>query len=148
MPLWKIQPTLEKLNERSKNTLAEHLGIEFIEIGDDYLKARMPVDARTKQPAGLLHGGASVALAETLGSVAAYLCIDMEEKSVVGIEVNANHIRPVTHGWAIGIVKPIHIGNTTQIWEIRIYNEKNHLACIARLTVANIPNPNKAKPKE
>jgi 1,4-dihydroxy-2-naphthoyl-CoA hydrolase len=148
MTLWKIKPTLEQLNAQSKNTLAEHLAIEFIEIGDDYLKARMPVDSRTKQPAGLLHGGASVALAETLGSVAAYLCIDMAEKSVVGIEINANHIRPATHGWVTGMAKPIHVGMTTQIWDIRIYNEKNHLVCITRLTVANISKPHKLKPEE
>jgi len=148
MPLWKIQPTLDKLNERSENTLAEHLGIEFVEIGDNYLKARMPVDSRTKQPAGLLHGGASVVLAETLGSVAAYLCVNQEEKGIVGIEVNANHIRPVTHGWVTGVTKPIHIGNTTQIWEIRIFDGRDNLVCISRLTVANIPNPNRPKPVE
>lgn len=138
MPLWKTQATLEQLKERSKNTLAEHLGIEFLEIGEDYLKARMPVDSRTKQPAGLLHGGASVALAETLGSVAAVLCVNTEKKGIVGIEINANHIRPVTHGWVIGVAKPIHVGNTTQIWEIRIYSELDKLVCISRLTVANI----------
>jgi 1,4-dihydroxy-2-naphthoyl-CoA hydrolase len=136
MPLWKTQTTLDQLKEMSKNTLMEHLGIEHLEIGDDYLKAKMPVDHRTKQPAGLLHGGASVALAETLGSMAAALCVDREKKGIVGLEVNANHIRPVSHGWVTGRAKPIHIGNTTQIWEINIYNEQDRLVCVSRLTVA------------
>jgi len=138
MTLWKTRTTLEQLEKRSKNTLIAHLGIEFLEIGDDYLKARMPVDSRTKQPAGLLHGGASVALAETLGSVAAGLCVNREAKEIVGLEINANHIRPVHEGWVTGITKPIHVGNSTQIWEIRIYNEEDKLVCISRLTVANI----------
>ncbi|HUL01200.1 MAG TPA: hotdog fold thioesterase [Nitrospirota bacterium] len=138
MTLWKTQTTLDQLKEKAKNTLAEHLGIEFLEIGDDYLKAKMPVDYRTKQPAGLLHGGASVVLAETLGSVAAGLCVNREKKGIVGLEINANHIRPVTDGWVTGITKPIHVGNTTQIWEIKIYNEEDNLICISRLTVANI----------
>ena len=138
MAVWKTQTTVDQLKERSKNTLAEHLGIEYLEIGDDYLKARMPVDHRTKQPAGLLHGGASVALAETLGSIAAALCIDREKKEIVGLEINANHIRPVNKGWVIGVTKPIHVGSTTQVWEIKIYNELDKLICISRLTVANI----------
>jgi 1,4-dihydroxy-2-naphthoyl-CoA hydrolase len=138
MTLWKTQTTLDQLKELSKNTMAEHLGIEFLEIGDDYVKAKMPVDHRTIQPAGLLHGGASVALAETLGSVGAGLCVDREKKSIVGIEINANHVRPVTAGWVIGVAKPVHVGNTTQIWEIRIYNEREKLVCISRLTVANV----------
>lgn len=138
MTLWKTQATLDQLKDRSKNTLAEHLGIDYLEIGDDYLKAKMPVDHRTKQPAGLLHGGASVVLAETLGSIAATLCVNIEKKMVVGLEVNANHIRPVSDGWVIGIAKPIHIGNSTQIWEIKIYNEQDKLICISRLTVAII----------
>jgi 1,4-dihydroxy-2-naphthoyl-CoA hydrolase len=138
MTLWKTQITLDQLKERSKSTLAEHLGIEYLEIGDDYLKAKMPVDHRTKQPAGLLHGGASVALAETLGSIAAALCINREKKRIVGLEINANHIRPVTDGWVTGVTKPIHVGNTTQVWEIKIYNEQDKLICVSRLTVANI----------
>ena len=138
MILWKTQTTLDQLKERSKNTLMEHLGIEYLEIGDDYLKARMPVDNRTKQTAGILHGGASVALAETLGSIAAGLCIDRKKKTVVGLEINANHIRPATDGWVTGVTKPIHVGNTTQIWEIKIYNEQDKLVCVSRLTVANI----------
>ena len=138
MSLWKTKVTLEQLRERSKDTLMEHLGIEYLEIGDDYLKARMPVDSRTKQTAGILHGGASAALAETLGSIASGMCVDREKKSIVGLEINANHIRPVAAGWVTGITTPIHVGNTTQIWEIRIYNEQEKLVCISRLTVANI----------
>lgn len=138
MTMWKTQATLDQLKDRSKNTLAEHLGIDYLEIGDDYLKAKMPVDHRTKQPAGLLHGGASVVLAETLGSIAATLCVNIEKKMVVGLEVNANHIRPVSDGWVTGVAKPIHIGNSTQIWEIKIYNEQDKLICISRLTVAII----------
>jgi 1,4-dihydroxy-2-naphthoyl-CoA hydrolase len=138
MVLWKTQTTLDQLKESSKNTLIEHLGIEYLEIGDDYLKAKMPVDHRTKQPAGLLHGGASVALAETLGSIAAGLCIDREKKTIVGIEINANHIRPAKDGWVTGVTKPIHVGSMTQIWEIRIYNEQDKLVCISRLTIAII----------
>lgn len=138
MTLWKTPTTLDQLKEMSKGTLIEHLGIEYVEIGDDHLKAKMPVDSRTKQPAGLLHGGASVALAETLGSMAAALCVDREKKGIVGVEVNANHIRPVKDGWVIGVTKPVHIGATTQIWEINIHNEEDKLVCVSRLTVAVI----------
>ena len=138
MSIWKSPITLDQLKEGSKDTLMEHLGIEYLEIGDDYLKARMPVDSRTRQTAGILHGGASAALAETLGSVASGMCVDREKKNIVGLEINANHIRPVTAGWVTGITTPIHVGNTTQIWEIRIYNEQEKLVCISRLTVANI----------
>ncbi len=138
MTLWKTHPTLDQLRELSKNTMVDHLGMEFVEIGDDYLKAKMPVDHRTKQPAGLLHGGASVALAETLGSVAAVLCINREKKTVVGMEINANHIRPVNAGWVTGVTRPIHIGGTTQIWEIKIYDQEDKLVCVSRLTVAVI----------
>jgi len=138
MSLWKVTATVEQLNERAKNTLVEHLGIEFLEIGDGFLRAQMPVDNRTKQPAGLLHGGASVVLAETLGSVAAWLCRDPEKKRIVGLEINANHVRSARGGWVTGITNPIHIGKATQIWEILIYDEGDQLVCISRLTVANI----------
>jgi 1,4-dihydroxy-2-naphthoyl-CoA hydrolase len=137
-PVWKTHATLEQLRERSKDTLMEHLGIEYLEIGDDFLKARMPVDHRTRQTAGILHGGASAALAETLGSIAAGLCVDREKKRIVGLEINANHVRPVRHGYVTGVTTPVHIGNTTQIWEIRITNEEGKLSCVSRLTVANI----------
>ena len=138
MSIWKSPLTLDQLKEGSKDTLMEQLGIEYLEIGNDYLKARMPVDSRTRQTAGILHGGASAALAETLGSIASGMCVDREKKSIVGLEINANHIRPVAAGWVTGITTPIHVGNTTQIWEIRIYNEQEKLVCISRLTVANI----------
>jgi 1,4-dihydroxy-2-naphthoyl-CoA hydrolase len=138
MSIWRTPTTLEAIRGRARNTLLEHLGIEFLEIGEDFLKARMPVDHRTKQTTGILHGGASAALAETLGSIAASYCINREKKKIVGLELNANHIRPVTEGWVTGVAKPIHIGNTTQVWEIRIMNGQGKLVCISRLTVANV----------
>jgi 1,4-dihydroxy-2-naphthoyl-CoA hydrolase len=128
--------TLAQLNGSSKNTLAEQLGIEFVGLGDDHLTARMPVDRRTHQPAGILHGGASVALAETVGSVAAGLCLDPTKKRIVGLEINANHLRPVRSGWVTGVARPLHLGRRTQIWEIRIHNSEDKLVCISRLTVA------------
>lgn len=136
MSIWLTKADLEDLNTRYAKTLVQHLGIEFIEIGNDYIKARMHVDHRTKQPAGILHGGASVALAETLGSIAANLCVDRDRKICVGLEINANHIRQVRSGFVYGIARPIHIGNTTQLWDIRIQNEEDKLVCISRLTVA------------
>ena len=136
MSIWHTQPTLEALNAVSKLTMVEHLGIEFVEIGDDYLKARMPVDHRTTQPYGILHGGASVTLAESLGSVAGYLCLDGHTKKVVGLDINANHLRPVTSGFVTGVARPIHLGSSTQVWEIRIMNEHDKLVCISRLTLA------------
>ena len=111
------------------------LGIEFTEIGNDYLVARMPVDERTRQPLGLLHGGASVALAETLGSVAASLCLD-DSRFCVGLEINANHIKSIRNGFVTGRALPVHIGKQTHVWEIRITNESNELICISRITMA------------
>lgn len=128
--------TLEVLNNQSKNTMLEHLGIEFTAIGPDYLEAKMPVDKRTHQPYGLLHGGASVALAESLGSMAAACCIDVEKQFCVGLDINANHVKGVKTGVVKGITKPIHIGKKTQVWEIRITNEKDELVCISRITMA------------
>ncbi len=136
MNIFKPGVTIDFLNHLSKNTLAEHLGIEFVLIGDDFLQARMPVDARTHQPFGLLHGGASVALAETLGSVAATLCVDPEQQFCVGLEINANHIRGVRSGYVTGTARPIHIGKKTQVWEIRIADEQNELICVSRITMA------------
>jgi len=138
MSIWNNFVTPDQLNAPHRKTMASHLGIEFTEVGEDHLSARMPVDERTIQPFGLLHGGASVTLAETLGSVAASLTIDLSQKMPVGMEINANHIRPVTAGWVQGVVKPIHIGGTTQIWEIRITNEAGKLVCISRITLAVI----------
>jgi 1,4-dihydroxy-2-naphthoyl-CoA hydrolase len=117
-------------------TMGEHIGIRFSEVGDNYLKATMPVDHRTIQPYGLLHGGASVALAETLGSVGAAMVIDPEQYICVGQEINANHIRGVKSGLVTGITTPIHIGSSSHVWEIKIYDEQEKLVCISRLTVA------------
>ena len=133
--IWKREAGIAQMEARSENTMVRHLGIEFIEVGDDYLKARMPVDERTKQPMGQLHGGASAALAETLGSIGANFCVE-EGKRCVGLELNANHIRAVRSGWVIGHAAPLHIGRTTQVWEIRIHDEDGKLVCISRLTMA------------
>ena len=119
-----------------KNTLGEHLGMQFTEIGDNYLKATMPVDARTHQPYGLLHGGASVALAETLGSVGSALIIDSTKSMCVGLDINANHVRGVKSGLVTGIATPLHIGASTHVWEIKIEDAEQNLICISRLTVA------------
>lgn len=135
MRIFKESATLESLNKWSQNTLAGYLGIEFTMIGDDFLEARMPVDDRTRQPLGLLHGGASVALAETLGSVAATLCVD-ENRFCVGLEINANHIKAIRNGFVTGRTTPVHIGKQTHVWEIRITNESNELICISRITMA------------
>lgn len=116
--------------------LITHLGIEFLEPGDDFLAARMPVDRRTHQPYGLLHGGASVVLAETLASAGAALTLDPSRQICVGLEINANHLRGVKTGWVTGIAKPLHLGRTTQVWEIRISEEQDKLVCISRCTMA------------
>jgi 1,4-dihydroxy-2-naphthoyl-CoA hydrolase len=128
--------TIEKLNQLNKGTMGEHLGIEATEIGSDYICARMPVDHRTKQPFGLLHGGASVVLAETLGSFAASISVDMEKYQCVGLEINANHIRSVKEGYVYGKATPLHVGRQTQVWEIRITNEAGQLVCVSRITIA------------
>lgn len=121
-----------------KNTLLEHLGIELTRIGDDFLEAKMPVDRRTHQPFGLLHGGASVALAESLGSFAAHLTLDDQNKYCVGLEINANHLRSVKSGFVTGTARPLHIGRSTQVWEIKITNEQQELVCVSRITMAVI----------
>jgi len=132
--------TPEALNALSRGTAMEPLGIVFTEIGPDYLRGTMPVDARTRQPYGLLHGGASVLLAETLGSTAGGLCVD-EGQGVVGIEINANHLAGVREGLVTGTTRPLHVGRSTQVWEIRIEDERGRLACISRLTLAVIALP-------
>ena len=116
--------------------MGSHLGIEFVEVGDNFIKARMPVDERTKQPYGLLHGGASVALAETVGSVASAYVIDHEKFMCVGLEINANHLRGAKEGFVIGTATALHLGSTTHVWDIRIADEKGKLVCISRLTIA------------
>ncbi len=136
MSIWFANPTVEELNQIHVNTMPGYLDMEVIEIGDDYLKAKMPVDHRTIQPYGILHGGASVALAETLGSTGAFLCLDSSKKIPVGLEINANHVRSVRSGYVFGIAKPIHIGSSTHIWEINIRDEQERLVCVSRLTMA------------
>ena len=127
---------LKLVNELSRNTLIDHLGIVFTAAGDDWLQATMPVDARTKQPYGLLHGGASVVLAETLGSSAGNLCVDPTQQVCVGLEINANHLRAVRSGVVTGTARALHVGRTTQVWEIRIEDEAGKPVCISRLTLA------------
>lgn len=135
--IWfKKEFSLQKLQAMSAGTMGEHIGIVFTEIGDAYLKATMPVDERTRQPYGLLHGGASVALAETLGSVASSLVLDTSVFICVGLEINANHIRSARQGLVTGIATPIHLGSSTHVWDIKIYDERERLLCISRLTVA------------
>lgn len=130
------QASLEIINQMSRNTLVEHLGIEIIELGKDFLVGKMSVDHRTHQPLGMLHGGASVVLAETLGSIAATLTVDQEKQYCVGLDINANHIKSVKEGYVYGKTTPIHIGSKTQVWEIRITNEAEQLVCISRITMA------------
>jgi len=134
MNIWKKQPIVEMLQVFSNNTMVQHLGIEFTAVGDDFLEARMPVDARTLQPFGLLHGGASATLAKTLGSIGAYHCID-ENKTCVGLEINANHIRAARSGWVTGRAMPLHLGRTTHVWEIKITDDLGDLTCVSRLTM-------------
>lgn len=128
--------SLAELQTMNAGTMGEYIGIEFTEIGDQFLKARMPVDHRTRQPYGLLHGGASVALAETLGSVASALVMDREKFICVGMEINANHVRSAQQGWVTGIATPLHLGSSTHVWDIKIKDEKERLICVSRLTVA------------
>jgi 1,4-dihydroxy-2-naphthoyl-CoA hydrolase len=134
--IWKIKPDVNVINKLSQNTLASHLGIEVMEVGPDYVKGRMPVDERTRQPAGLLHGGASVVLSESMGSVASYCLIeDITRQSVVGVEINANHLRSVKSGFVYSITRPIKIGRTLHIWNTEIFDESENLICVSRLTV-------------
>lgn len=136
--IWFKPFTLEQLNERGSGTIVSHLGIEILEFGSDFLRGSMPVDDRTRQPAGILHGGASVVLAESLGSIAANLVIDHEQFIAVGLEINANHLRPAREGFVEGVARPIHLGVSTQVWEIRITHEGKP-SCISRLTMAVLP---------
>ncbi|MCP4321952.1 MAG: hotdog fold thioesterase [Alteromonadales bacterium] len=140
MSIWKKESSLERLNKISENTIISLLGIEYTQIGEDYLQATMPVDSRTHQPHGLLHGGASVVLAETLGSVAGNLAVSAE-KVCVGLEVNANHLRSMKSGVVTGTASAIRIGRTVQVWQIEIHNEKEQLICTSRLTLAVIDKP-------
>ena len=135
MPIWKKPTTLELLTQTSANTAVSHLGIEFVEVGNDFLRARVPVDERTRQPFGLLHGGVSVVLAETLGSMGANYA-SPEGHRVVGLDINANHIRAATSGWVTGTARAVHVGRTTQVWQIDMVNDAGELTCVSRITMA------------
>ena len=130
------QLTLHDLDGLGKNTMGDFLGMKFTEIGEDYMRATMPVDDRTRQPYGLLHGGASVALAETLGSVASAYVVNHETMMCVGLEINANHVKSVRQGLVTGTARPVHLGASTHVWDVRIHDEGGSLVCISRLTVA------------
>ncbi len=134
--IWKHPPPLERVGNPLPGTLMEALDIRITEVGDDFLRGTMPVDGRTRQPYGLLHGGASVALAESLGSMAAYYCIDPTSQATVGLEINANHIRAVREGRVTGTARALHLGRQTQVWEIRIEDQQQRLTCVSRLTIA------------
>jgi 1,4-dihydroxy-2-naphthoyl-CoA hydrolase len=139
MRIWKQDIDIASLNGWSANTLMEAIGIQMTAMGDDWLQGTMPVDRRTHQPYGLLHGGASVALAETLGSTAAMLTLDPAKERAVGLDINANHVRGVLSGTVTGTARPLHLGRSTQVWEIRIEDESGKLVCISRLTMAVVP---------
>lgn len=134
--MWFKEYTTDILNSKRNDNMGGHLGIEFLEIGEDYLKAHMPVDERTKQAFGILHGGASCVLSETLGSVAAWMCIDPTKQRAVGIEINANHIRPITDGFVTGICKPVQVGRSIHVWNTEMFKDDGKLTCVSRLTVA------------
>ena len=135
MRIWQKPISVELLTQGTANTADTHLGIEFIEVGDDYIVGRVPVDARTRQPYGLLHGGVSVVLAETLGSCGAAFSCPPDHRAV-GLDINANHLRGATSGWVTGITRPIHIGRTTQVWQIDMHNDAGELTCVSRITMA------------
>lgn len=141
MSIWFGDPSIDDAMASSQSTAITTLGIEFTELADDALKGRMPVDDRTRQPAGVLHGGASVVLAETLASWAATMAVDRSKFHCVGMEINANHLRPVASGWVFGEARPIAMGRTTHVWEVRISNEGGKLVCISRCTLAVLPIP-------
>jgi 1,4-dihydroxy-2-naphthoyl-CoA hydrolase len=139
-PIWyNKQLTLEAMHSLGKGTMAEHIGIEWTELGPNFMKAKMPVDNRTLQPYGLLHGGASCVLAETIGSVASAMVVDHSKFVCVGLDINANHVRSAREGWVIGTATPLHLGGNTHVWDIKIHDEIGKLVCISRLTVAVIP---------
>ena len=133
------QVTVQDIHGMGQGSMGDYIGIEWTEVGEDFLKARMPVDHRTKQPYGLLHGGASAVLAETLGSVGSALVVDHSKFYCVGLEINANHIRSAKGGYVTGHASPLHLGRQTHVWDIKIYNEENKLVCVSRLTVAILP---------
>lgn len=135
MSIWKIPVTVELLNQNKGKDMTTFLGIEYTEVGEDFLSAKMPVDERTRQPFGILHGGAHVVLAETLGSFGANLTLDPTKAHAVGLDINSNHLKSIREGWVYGTARPIHIGGKTQVWEIKITNEQGELLNISRLTM-------------
>ena len=140
IPIWfNKELVIDDFLPLGKNTMGEYIGIEWVELGNDYLKAKMPVDNRTRQPYGLLHGGASCVLAETIGSVASAMVIDHSKFVCVGLEINANHVRSAREGFVTGIATPLHLGANTHVWDIKIFDELGKLVCVSRLTVAVIP---------
>lgn len=141
MSIWKVPVTAEMLNTNKKQDMVSHLGIEFTEVGEDFVAGKMPVDHRTHQPMGILHGGAHVVLAETLGSVAANLTLEPGKAYAVGLDINSNHLKSIREGYVYGVARPIHIGGTTQVWEIKISNEQGTLLNISRLTMFVVKTP-------
>ncbi len=135
MRIWKQPISVELLTASAANTAVPHLGIEFLEVGDDFIRARVPVDHRTVQPYGLLHGGVSVVLAETLGSCGAAFAAPAGHRTV-GLDINANHLKGTTAGWVTGITRPVHIGRSTQVWQIELRNDAGELTCVSRITLA------------
>ena len=140
-PIWVERPTPAGLQALSVGTAAAHLGIEFLEVGDDWLSARMPVDQRTVQPYGIVHGGASALLAETLGSCAAMHCVDRTRFTCVGQEINANHLRAARAGWVTGTARSFHLGRSSQVWGIELRDDAGGLTCVSRLTMAVLAKP-------
>lgn len=136
MSIWKTSINLEELNRINENTMVEHLGIIFTEFGDDFLTASMPVDERTKQIYGIMHGGASATLAETIGSIAANYCVDFEKHYCAGLDINISHLKMVKVGIVKGVAKPIHIGRSTQVWQVKIFDQNENLVSLSRLTMA------------
>jgi 1,4-dihydroxy-2-naphthoyl-CoA hydrolase len=141
MTIWRTQTSVDQIREFSRETLADTIGIRVTEIGPDFLRATMPVNPRVHQPMGVLHGGASVALAETVGSVAATLCVDQEKYVCLGQEINANHLRPISSGIVTATARPFHIGRRSHVWSIEIRDEEERLVCVSRLTMAVVDRP-------
>ena len=141
MTIWRTQTSVDQIRDFSRETLADTIGIRVTEIGPDFLRATMPVNPRVHQPMGVLHGGASVALAETVGSVAATLCVDQEKYVCLGQEINANHLRPISSGIVTATARPFHIGRRSHVWSIEIRDEEERLVCVSRLTMAVVDRP-------
>jgi 1,4-dihydroxy-2-naphthoyl-CoA hydrolase len=148
MTIWfNKELSIENLGQPGKDAMDEHLGIEWVEVGDNFLKARMPVDHRTKQAYGLLHGGASCVLAESVGSIASAMVIDRSRFQCVGLEINANHVHSATSGYVTGVATPLHLGKSTHVWDIKIYDDNEKMVCVSRLTVAIIQKKDFVTPR-